>query len=345
MAAPAVFDGHNDAILRLWKGGADAVAGFREGSRGHVDLPKAAAGGFAGGFFALFVPSAGPFDMAALARPPYDMPLPDTLPQEAAKLAVGEQAELLLELELRGDVALCRSAGDIEAAMHAGRMAAVMHLEGAEAIGPDLAELDWLHGLGLRSLGPVWSRPTIFGHGVAFRFPSDGDIGPGLTEAGRRLVREAAERRIIVDTSHLNVKGFFDIAGMGLPMVATHSNAHALCPNARNLTDDQLRAIGESGGMVGLNFATAFLRPDGKMVPEGALDWMVRHLDHMIALAGEDHVGLGSDFDGAVVPEEIGSVAGLGVLRHRMRAAGYGEALIRKLCHRNWIAAIRRIVG
>ncbi len=344
MTAP-VFDGHNDAILRLWKGGFGALDGFRDSGAGHIDLTRARAGGFAGGFFALFVPSPGPFDMAALAHPPYDLPLPDPLPQDAARLAVSEQAELLLELDRRGDLALCRSADEIDSAMATGTLAALMHLEGAEAIGPDLEELGWLHDLGLRSIGPVWSRPTIFGHGVPFRYPSDADIGSGLTDAGRRLVRAAAEMRMIVDTSHLNRRGFFDVAEMGLPAVATHSNAHAICPNARNLDDDQLRAIGETGGMVGLNFATAFLRGDGRMVPGGALDWMIRHLDHMIERAGEDHVGLGSDFDGAVVPEEIGSVAGLGVLREAMARAGYGAALIEKLCHGNWLAAIRRIVG
>lgn len=345
MTSPAVFDGHNDAILRLWLGGDDSVDAFRTGDGGHVNVPKAVAGGFAGGFFALFVKNDAPFDMQMLANPPYDMPLPPPVDPKTARRVVLEQAAILAELDRRGDVALCTTAGGIEAAMHAGRMAALMHLEGAEAIGPDLEELDHLYDLGLRSIGPVWSRPTIFGLGVPFRHPADGDIGPGLTERGKALVAAAHDRRMIVDTSHLNVRGFFDIAELGLPLVATHSNAHAICPNARNLTDDQLRAIGQTGGMAGLNFATAFLREDGRMVPDGALDWMVRHLDHMIAVAGEDHVGLGSDFDGAVVPEEIGSAAGLDALRERMRDAGYGETLITKLCHGNWIEAIRRIVG
>jgi membrane dipeptidase len=343
--APPVFDGHNDAILRLWTGGAEAVTSFREGSAGHVDLPRAREGGLAGGFFALFVKGDVSMDMDALTRPPYDIPLAAPIGADVARSVVAEQAAILHELDRRGDLALCRRAAEIEAAAAEGKLAALMHLEGAEAIGPDLEELDWLYGLGLRSIGPVWSRPTIFGHGVPFRFPSDGDTGPGLTEAGRRLVRAAAERGMIVDTSHLNLRGFFDIAETGIPVVATHSNAHAVCPTARNLTDDQLRVIGETGGMVGLNFATAFLRPDGRMVPDGALDWMVRHLDHMIALAGEDHVGLGSDFDGAVVPQEIGSAAGLGVLRERMQRAGYGADLIGKICGANWRAAIRRIIG
>jgi membrane dipeptidase len=126
--------------------------------------------------------------------------------------------------------------------------------------------LDLLYAAGLRSLGIVWSRPNAFGHGVPFKFPSSPDTGPGLTEAGRELVRACNERRILIDLSHLNEKGFWDVAGLSTaPLVATHSNAHSVCPHARNLTDRQLDAIRESGGMVGLNFATAFLRPDGSM--------------------------------------------------------------------------------
>ena len=346
MVEPAVFDGHNDAISRLWRSGPNALNGFRAGCcEGHVDLKRAAAGAMAGGFFAIFVSGETRFDVGLLRHPPYNVPLPPLVPRDEAARVVNEQVALFHELDARGDLALCRTADEIEAAMAEGRLAALMHLEGCEAIGPDLEGLDALYGAGLRSLGPVWSRPTVFAHGVPFRFPSDGDIGPGLTEAGRRLVKEAAARGMIVDTSHLNSAGFFDIAEMGIPLVATHSNAHALSPHSRNLTDEQLRAIGETGGVVGLNFATAMLRSDGSMRASGAFEWMVRHLDHMIALAGEDHVALGSDFDGAVMPAEIGSAAGLGVLRQAMCEADYGEALITKICHGNWIDAIRRIIG
>ena len=111
------------------------------------------------------------------------------------------------------------------------RIAAVMHMEGAEAIGPDLDALHVLHAAGLRSLGPVWSRPTIFGHGVPFRYPGDPDTGPGLTPLGRDLVRACDELRILVDLSHLNAKGFDDVAALSTaPLVATHSNAHAVTP-------------------------------------------------------------------------------------------------------------------
>lgn len=344
-ASPPVFDGHNDALLRLWRGGAGAIDGFAAGSDGHVDAPRARAGGFGGGFFAIFVPGELTLNMAALNRPAYDLPLPEPLSREEGLRVTLEQAAILLELDRRGDVALCRSGAEVAAALAAGRIAAVMHIEGAEAIGPDLAALDVLYAAGLRSVGPVWSRHTAFGHGVPFRFPGDGDTGPGLTEAGRALARRTKALGMVFDTSHLTMAGFWDAAEEGLALVATHSNAHAICPHARNLTDDQLRAIGQTGGVAGLNFVTAFLRPDGQMRPDGAFEWMIRHLDHMIGLAGEDHVALGSDFDGGVMPAEIGSVAGLGALREAMRATGYGEALIAKLCHGNWVAALGRILG
>lgn len=338
-----IFDGHNDCLLKLYRGGPGAGARYRGGMPGHVDLPKAKAGGFAGGFYAMFVPDEGPMDWSVMRNAQYDLPLPPMVAQEAARAVVVEQAAILKELHDHGDLTICTNAATLRDAIGQGQQAAIMHLEGAEAIDPELQFLDTLYDLGLRSLGPVWSRPTIFGHGVPFRYPSDGDTGPGLTDAGFRLVERCAQMGIIVDLSHLNVAGFHDVATTGVPLVATHSNAHAICPHARNLTDDQLRMIGRTNGMVGLNFASAFLRPDGQMLPQGALEWMVRHLDHMIELAGEDHVGFGSDFDGAVVPEEIGSVAGLDALREAMVTHGYDDAMMGKLCAGNWIALCERV--
>ena len=345
MASHKIFDGHNDVLLRLWFGRPNAIDGFSVGSDGHIDGPRAKAAGFAGGMFAIFVLGDITLDLSVLNAAEYDVPLPEPLSYEEGLRVTMEQAAILLELDRRGDVVLCRTATEIEAAMAADRIAAVMHIEGAEAIGPDLAVLDVLHAAGLRSIGPVWSRNTIFAHGVPFRYPSDADIGPGLTPEGKRLVERVGALRMVLDTSHLNMVGFWDVAEAGLPLVATHSNAHAICPHARNLTDEQLRAIGETGGMVGLNFLTAFLRPDGRMQPDHAFEHMIPHLDHMIALAGEDHVGMGSDFDGGMLPQEIGDVGGLDVLREAMVKAGYGDALIKKLCHDNWIGGLRRIWG
>ncbi|MEL6168648.1 MAG: dipeptidase [Pseudomonadota bacterium] len=344
-ATPLVFDGHNDALLWLWKAGAKtAAAQFQSKETGHLDLRRAQAGGFAGGLFALFAPPEGMFKMPDFS-PPYDEPLPEVVPEDRALRAITAQAGILLSLDRAGLLRLCRTVTEIEAAMADGKIAAVMHMEGAEAIGPDLTALDVLYAAGLRSLGPVWSRPTIFGHGVPFRFPSDPDIGPGLTEAGKALVARCGALGIVVDTSHLNLKGFWDVAEAGLPLVATHSNAHAISPGARNLTDDQLRAIGETKGMVGLNFGTMFLNEDGRAARDRGLDILLRHLDHMLDRAGEAHVGLGSDFDGAPVPKELASAAELGALRTAMADHGYGADLIERICHGNWLAFLRRTWG
>lgn len=343
--APMIFDGHNDAILRLWSGGAEtAAARFAQSDEGHIDMAKASKGGFAGGFFALFAPPEGKFIMPKF-EPPYDVPLPPMLDQKNAFAAVAGQAGVLVALDRAGLISLCRSRSEIDAATAKGRIAAIMHLEGAEAIDGDLVALDTLYAAGLRSLGPVWSRPTIFGHGVPFRYPSDADTGPGLTDAGKALIARCAELRMIVDTSHLNMAGFNDIAAAGLPLVATHSNAHAISPGARNLTDTQLRAIGQTGGMVGLNFGTMFLRRDGRATPEGGLDAAIAHLSHMVEMAGEDHVGLGSDFDGAPMPDGLASAADLPNLVKAMRDHQFGEALIAKICNENWLNFVGRALG
>jgi len=144
----------------------------------------------------------------------------------------------------------------------------------------------------------------------------------------------------------MNEKGFWDIAAISrAPLIATHSNAHAICPHARNLTDRQLHAIRDTGGMVGLNFATCFLRPDGQRGTSTPIEIMARHLDHLIAEAGIDHVGLGSDFDGAHIPEEIGDVAGLPRLQDFLQRHGYDDETLRKICHENWLAALERTWG
>ncbi len=344
---PAIFDGHNDALLKLYRRNiADPHTLFIDGYDAHVDLPKARAGGFAGGFFAIFIPSEGPRDYSDMAKPEYDLPLPPELAFEAALPVALAQAGILLRLQNEGALKICRTAAEIAACIETGTLAAIMHMEGAEAIDTDFRTLEVLYEAGLRSLGPVWSRPTAYGHGVPFRYPSSGDTGPGLTDAGKSLVDVCNDKRIVIDLSHLNEAGFWDIARLSTqPLVATHSNAHALSPHARNLTDRQLAAIRESDGMVGVNFATAFLRPDGQMKAETTLDNMMRHLDYLIEHLGEDRVGFGSDFDGAMIPRPIGTVAGLPALREALREHGIDDALMLKLAHGNWLRVLRLTWG
>ena len=346
---PLIFDGHNDQLSMLNARGADlAVKRFTHNPLAAIDQPRAAAGGFAGGIFAVWVPShdSAGVDYNGMAEAPFDIPLAREVPTSDALAEAMAQIAILVRLDAAGLVRICRTTADIRAAMAAGVIAAVLHIEGAEPIGTDLAALDVFHAAGLRSLGPVWSRRNAFGHGVPFRFPSTPDTGPGLTEAGKALVRRCNELRILIDLSHITEAGFWDVAALSHgPLVASHSNVHALCPTARNLTNRQLAAIRETGGLVGLNFATAFLRADGSMRADVPLTRMVEHLDHLIDHLGEDGVGLGSDYDGAVVPQTLAGVDQLPRLRAAMAERGYDAALIEKICHGNWLRVLKATWG
>lgn len=343
---PLIFDGHNDVLSKLLDaGGISAAESFVTGNDNHIDLPKARLGGFAGGFFAIWVasPSENVDYEEMMASPPYDVPLPKEVTQRDALSVVMQEAAVLLRLQALGALRVCTSVKDIRYCMETDTLAAIMHIEGAEAIDPDFHVLDVLHQAGLRSLGPVWSRPTRFGEGVPFRFPSSPDIGGGLTEKGIELIKRCNKLGIMIDLSHLNEAGFNDVAQHSTkPLVATHSNSATLCEHARNLTDRQLKIIAESEGVVGINFATAFLSADGIMRPEVSLDVMLKHLDHMLDFLGEDGVALGSDFDGATIPNDIKDVQGLPNLRDAMQKHGYNAELMNKICHSNWLRVLEQ---
>jgi len=351
-----LFDGHNDLVTRLMqrceKSPADTVVQqcIQGTTVGHIDLPRMQAGGFAGGMFAVFIPPIGEslgFESLGDSGG-YSMPLPTPMSTiEAFPVAV-QQMSLLHRLieQSQGAIRLCTSRADIDACFDENVIALVLHMEGAEAIDEDLHALDVFYEAGLRSLGPVWSRNTIFADGVPIRFPATPDIGGGLTDAGRRLVSACNQKRILIDLSHLNEKGFWDIAKLSdAPLVATHSNAWTLCNSARNLTDKQLAAIKESNGMVGVNFATCFLRPDGKMTSDTPLSDVLMHIDYLLEHLGDTRVGIGSDFDGAIMPKGIGDVGGLDALRAAFTEHGYDEALQQKICHSNWLNLLERTWG
>ncbi len=348
-----VFDGHNDLLYRLLDAPARREEIFLTGEgKGHLDLPRMQAAGFAGGFFAIYLPSPVAHDdeehRTAMANPPYNLPLPEPLDWRASVAVATELAGHLLWMERasKGAFRICRKTDDIRAAMADKVVAAIMHMEGAEAIDEGLDALHLFHAAGLRSLGPVWSRPTAFGHGVPFAFPSTPDTGPGLTDAGKRLVAECNKLRIMLDLSHLNEAGFNDVARLSdAPLVATHSNAHAVTPSSRNLTDRQLGMIRDSGGMVGLNFAVAFLRPDGRQIAETGWDPVLQHMDHLLEQLGEDHLGFGSDYDGAMTPEVIGDVGGVQRLLTTLADHGYDRPLLEKLAHGNWLRLLDRTIG
>jgi membrane dipeptidase len=339
-----VLDGHNDVLLRLRKEG---VAAFLDGSGGgHVDLPRARAGGLVGGFFAVFVRDPVSSRMFA-AEPPkgeYALELPPAVEQETAALEAGEMVALLLALEAasEGAVRVARSYADVEAAVRGETLAAILHLEGADPIDEELRALEPLVERGLRSIGLVWSRPNAFAEGVPFRFPAPPDTGPGLTAAGERLVRRCNELGLLVDLSHLNERGFWDVARISTaPLVATHSNAHALCPSTRNLTDAQLDAVAATGGLVGINFGASFVRADGLTEADTPIGDVVRHADYIADRIGVEHVALGSDFDGALVPSCLAGADLLPVLLDALREGGWSDEDVAKIAHGNWQRVLR----
>ena len=233
------------------------------------------------------------------------MPLAPPVGFEQSVRDVGALASRLLRIVAasQGQIRLVRDTADLDACLAGEALGAILHMEGAEAIDPELDTLEVWYAAGLRSVGIVWSRPNAFGHGVPFRFPSSPDTGDGLTPAGIALVRRCAELGIAIDLSHLNAAGFWDVARtLDGPLIASHSCVHALCPSARNLTDDQLDAIAASGGLVGICFAVDFLRADGADDADTPLARIAEHARYVADRCGVDHVALGSDFDGATMP-------------------------------------------
>jgi membrane dipeptidase len=247
-----------------------------------------------------------------------------------------------LEAESEGQIKVIRTADELTAALGREVIAAVLHFEGAEAIDPDLDALEVFYQAGLRSLGLAWSRPNVFAQGVPFKFPGSPDTGPGLSDAGRQLVKACNRLGILIDLAHIAEQGFWDTAGISqAPLAVTHTGVHALCPSTRNLTDKQLDAVKDSDGVVGVNFHVGFLREDGRRDPATPLSEIVRHIDYIAGRIGIEHVAFGSDFDGAIMPLDLGDVAGMPKLLNTLREHGYDEDALRKITHQNWVRVLR----
>ncbi len=253
----------------------------------------------------------------------------------------------LLELEREGSLRIVRTVADLEACLTGGTLAAILHIEGAEAIDPErLDRLDVLYALGLRSVGPVWSRPNAFATGVPFRHPSSPDVGPGLTEAGERLVDRCNELGVMLDLSHLNERGFWDVqARSNAPLVVTHTGAHALTPTSRNITDEQIDAVGASGGIVGINFSASDISAGGVDDPGYPLERWCEHADHVAGRIGTAHVALGSDFDGATIPDAVGGADGVGRVLDALAARGWSDDDLVAFAHGNWLRVLRATWG
>lgn len=345
-----VFDGHNDTVLRYER--EDGYDFFKRNATGHIDLPRAKASSFAGGFFACFIPSPQPKEKLPrtklsdfkLKDGSYKMPFPPEIPQEyGLNMAMALMAHLFrMEKESNGDFEIVRTADELEASIPKDNVTAIVHIEGAEAIDTQFYALEVLYQAGLRSLGIVWSRPTAFGYGVPFAFPSTGDTGKGLTPAGFELVKACNDLGVMLDLSHLNEKGFWDVAKTTTaPLVATHSNVYELCKLSRNLTDKQFDAVKESNGVVGLNFGVSFIDATGPEAEDATVADMVKHISYMVERMGIDHVALGSDYDGTKVSSELEDVTGVDILMDALRDAGFDDDALRKIAYQNWVRVLR----
>ncbi|EFF83705.1 renal dipeptidase family protein [Acinetobacter haemolyticus ATCC 19194] len=340
-----VFDGHNDVLTRLWLSDHSnpAQAFIHDRLAGHLDLTRCQQAGFVGGMFAIFLP---PYSYVQQQHPNklFDQTASDFTQQQIEHICL-EQLDLAKQLaQYSNNIQICTTVQDIQHCLTQQKLAIVLHMEGAEALqlNPDL--LDVFYEAGLRSIGPLWNRPSRFGHGLNAKFPHSPDTGAGLTHEGKAFIKRCADKKMVVDVSHMNERAFGDTVDiLQQPIVATHSNVHALCPQARNLTDAQLSAIRDSKGIVGVNFDVAFLRKDGQREANTPIDVLLEHLEYLIDRMGEDHVGFGSDFDGALISTEIEDVTGLHGLIERMQERRYSTELITKICWHNWLNVLNRI--
>jgi membrane dipeptidase len=321
-----IFDGHIDYITaikpRAGRPGRDFLT---ESEHGHVDLPRAKRGGLGGCFTSIYLTN----EQAEMGAVSYAM-------QEMNDVyAIEDRAE--------GAFRVCRTVADIHSAWHAGAFASVFMFEGADPISYSLKELRVFYEAGLRCLAPTWSRSTIFAHGVRFQEPQ---IEDGLTAAGRALVAECNRLGIILDVSHINPAGFWDMIDESkAPILATHSCVKALSPHVRNLDDEQIRAIAEKGGSIGINFANAFLRPDMQPNPDTDLETIVAHFDYVVNLAGDEHVSFGTDFDGTNIPACIKDATGLPLVLDAFKARGWSDDRIDRIASGNFLRVAREVWG
>lgn len=262
-----IFDAHCDALMKLWQ---DRSLSFQDGAPLHVTFSGMAEAGVKVQCFAIYVP--------------------ETVPEEARFTAALEMADIFFSriVEAFPSIKFVRTKQDI-AALKEGEIGAMLTLEGCDSIGANLVKLKTLLRLGVASVGLTWNFPNAVADGAWEK------RGAGLTAFGRQVVELLNETKRWVDVSHLSERAFWDVIETARFPIASHSNAHRLCPHPRNLTDEQLKALIEKDGMIGINFVPYFLTKDKR---RATVADVLRHLDHVCALGGEHNVGFGSDFDG-----------------------------------------------
>ena len=297
-----VIDGHIDTPSLMLD------RGYRLGERhrgDHVDLPRMVEGGLDGAFFSIFVSRHYGEDERATQR------------------AVAMIEEVLRQTDATDGVEVARSAADVRAIRQRGERAVLMGLEGGHALqgSPDVLRRLWANGVRYVTLTHTntnsWADAS-----------TDAPRWGGLNDRGRALVAEMNRLGVLVDLSHVSDATFADaLAVTRAPAILSHSSCRALHDHARNVSDEMLRALADNGGVVMINFYKTYLGR-GRVTLDDVLD----HIDHAVAVAGADHVGLGSDFDGVpALPSGLGDVTRLPWITHGLLKRGHSEADVRKI--------------
>jgi membrane dipeptidase len=218
------------------------------------------------------------------------------LPEMGLRRALDQISHLEEELDaLAGSIGLCRRLADIRQTETDGRIGLLLSLEGADPLQNDLQLLRIFYDLGVRGLGLTWSRRNYAADGCAFTNAQEAYPG-GLTPFGRTLVAKAESLGMLIDVSHMNEAGFWDVLQVAqTPVIASHSNCRALANTPRNLTDKQIEALAARDGVMGMNAISAFV---GDGAQRRGVEDLLDHVDHVVRIAGIRHVGIGFDFCG-----------------------------------------------
>ncbi|MFH0848244.1 MAG: dipeptidase [archaeon] len=322
-----VVDAHVDTLLEIMNPPArpeklptPRVFGERS-SLGHVDLPRLIEGGVDLQVFAAYIQPEYKIERA-LHR---TMQLIDCFHEELRKHS--DKMTLLMKVS------------DAYEAEKQGKIAAMLSIEGGEAVEADLGILRMLYKLGVRAMGLTWNERNQIADGAA-----EGRTGGGLSNFGVELIGEMNRLGMVVDVSHISDAGFFQvIETTRKPIIASHSNCRALCNNRRNLTDEMIKLLAENGGVMGMNFAPAFV---DEQTDNATVERVLDHIDHVIHLVGDDHVGLGSDFDGiSSTPRGLEDVTKMPNITAGLVARGYNENQILKVLGGNFLRVFDKAIG
>lgn len=287
-------------------------------ARGHLDLLRLLQGGVRVQFMAAFI--SPQFKSAATPRA---LELIDLYYRE-----VKQNNEKLEHVE---------NTVDLKRTLASGKIAAILAIEGGEAINGSLGILRSLYRLGVRCLTLTWNGRNELGDGV----DEAGSRG-GLTSFGNAAVREMNRLGMLVDISHLSESGFWDVLAVSRhPVIASHSNCRALCDHSRNLSDEQIRALAQNGGVMGITFVPEFLAEK-----DASVTHVLDHIEYASKVGGVDVVGLGSDFDGTdVLPRGIKDCSSFPVITRGLVERGYFEHDIKKILGGNFLRVIGQVLN